>query len=676
MENKKNTLMNGFLEMQGIKDVKRYAKHHPIFRESVADHSYMTTLLATKFMDELQLDLDFKKVVELITYHDMGELGLESDFDAVKASEDDEYFTLKKQTELDKVKSLANKYDDKILDLHKEYNEQKTREAKFVKAVDRLECNIYEMSRGAEYFDSAEFIATYANEPCRQFPELLPFLRELQAYMKTKYEEVGRTWKEEYNVDFVPEKQNEPAYNVSAIPRINKLYDTLIIGAGPCGYTAALDLSKQGLSVGMVDSGSQLKLRKCYLEKKDRCIKCDPCNIAQGFGGTSFFDGIKFSTYPAGTGLLNFGSEEEIKAQYERAENLINSFGKPQRTHPDPAVIKAIADEFAAQDIEAKYYNSQKVGRNTMYDIGHNINKELEENNTDIFYHETVQSVSRENGHFNVITNKKKMLAKNIIVATGRSGYQFQEKLAKDLGLEYDETSSTGELGVRIEMPHQVFDKINGVYDDLKLKRKIDNDNELRTFCLCYKGLVRPYVFKHKGEKIITLDGGIVGVNGDGFTTNSVNTSINHRFSSTENFDTMYDIAKRANLNNRPISQDMGAFMSDSNDININPTIQTLRDVEPANINNHMPQNSLAYIKSMIYDIDEVLPGFADKDNIVYAPTLERRGIGRFNLDKNFMTNEKGVYVGGDAAGHFIGVLQAMVSGHVIADDILEKNSR
>ena len=40
------------------------------------------------------------------------------------------------------------------------------------------------------------------------------------------------------------------------------------------------------------------------------------------------------------------------------------------------------------------------------------------------------------------------------------------------------------------------------------------------------------------------------------------------------------------------------------------------------------------------------------------------------------MTNENGIYVGGDAAGHFIGVLQAMMSGHNIADDILKKSDK
>ena len=47
----------------------------------------------------------------------------------------------------------------------------------------------------------------------------------------------------------------------------------------------------------------------------------------------------------------------------------------------------------------------------------------------------------------------------------------------------------------------------------------------------------------------------------------------------------------------------------------------------------------------MIIDIDKVLPGFADKNNIVYAPSFELGGD-KYQLSKGFETNIEGLYIG------------------------------
>jgi len=193
-------LLDYFLEINKIKDVKRYSPYHKVFTESVADHSFMMVVLAIKFIDELKLDLNFKKVVQLITHHDFCEIGLATDYDAVKASADKNYQAEKETFENKNMEELAARHGKEILNLYMEYIRQETREARFVKALDKLEANVYEMMRGPKYFTDAPFIATYSNKAVRNFPELIPFLRELQTYMKREYEAAGLTWKDEYSV--------------------------------------------------------------------------------------------------------------------------------------------------------------------------------------------------------------------------------------------------------------------------------------------------------------------------------------------------------------------------------------------------------------------------------------------------------------------------------------------
>ena len=74
----------------------------------------------------------------------------------------------------------------------------------------------------------------------------------------------------------------------------------------------------------------------------------------------------------------------------------------------------------------------------------------------------------------------------------------------------------------------------------------------------------------------------------------------------------------------------------------------------------------------MIIDIDKVLHGFANKDNIVYSPSFELGGD-KYKLSKGFETNIEGLYIGGDACGFFRGLMQAMISGKIIGDDIINK---
>jgi len=191
-------LLEYFFELNKIKDVKRYKLHHKVFCESVADHCFSMILIAMKFMDEMKLDLDFKKVVKLIAHHDICELGLEEDFDAVRAKNNKEYALEKKAYEDKRIKELSAMYGDEVFELFDEYEKQQTREAKFVKALDKLETNIHEMARGAEFFDDAEFVAFYPKKAVEAFPELVPFYKELLEHMKAEYIRVGHPWRREY----------------------------------------------------------------------------------------------------------------------------------------------------------------------------------------------------------------------------------------------------------------------------------------------------------------------------------------------------------------------------------------------------------------------------------------------------------------------------------------------
>jgi putative hydrolase of HD superfamily len=187
-------ILGYFLEINKIKDVKRYAPYDPVFLESVADHSFLMIVMATKFIEELKLDLDYKRVVKLAMHHDYCEIGLAADYDTVKASKDKKYKAEKSSFESRNIKELGDRLGGDIADLYKEYEAQQTPESRFVKALDKLEACVYEMTRGVEHFKDPEFIALYPKEAVNNFPPLLPFYKELLAYMKPKYLAANFKW--------------------------------------------------------------------------------------------------------------------------------------------------------------------------------------------------------------------------------------------------------------------------------------------------------------------------------------------------------------------------------------------------------------------------------------------------------------------------------------------------
>ena len=63
--------------------------------------------------------------------------------------------------------------------------------------------------------------------------------------------------------------------------------------------------------------------------------------------------------------------------------------------------------------------------------------------------------------------------SKKIILATGRYGGLFLNGLSKKLEIDYDNNNFEGELGIRIEMPYNIFNKINGLFNDIKIKKRI-----------------------------------------------------------------------------------------------------------------------------------------------------------------------------------------------------------
>jgi len=118
--------------------------------ESVAEHTFSMMILAMNVMKDYKVKLDELKVYKMILVHDVCEIdaGDTTPYDEVSSSE-------KYKNEEKCIVRLAEEYKiPELISLWKEYEEQKSDEAKFVKKIDKLDMvlqsKIYAEQQGEE----------------------------------------------------------------------------------------------------------------------------------------------------------------------------------------------------------------------------------------------------------------------------------------------------------------------------------------------------------------------------------------------------------------------------------------------------------------------------------------------------------------------------------------------
>lgn len=172
---KARELLEALQIAERLKDVTRHCYTKNGRHESVAEHSWMMTLMAYFMKDEFP-EADMDRVVQMCIIHDLGECftGDIPTFDKTKAHEETEENLLYSW-----VRTLPENYANEMIALYEEMAERKTIESKIYKAIDGLEAliqhNISDLSTWIpkEY----ELNKTYADDKVA-FSEYLKELRE------------------------------------------------------------------------------------------------------------------------------------------------------------------------------------------------------------------------------------------------------------------------------------------------------------------------------------------------------------------------------------------------------------------------------------------------------------------------------------------------------------------
>ena len=193
-----------FLKIAGkLKTTLRYSELNlDARRESTADHSWRLSLMVFMVCQELSLDLNVHKAMKIALVHDLAE-SLTGDIDALVIARGEISIEEKNIGELQamtKIKNILSKDTGKeVFELWQEYEKGVTEEAKFVKALDKLETITQLIELGYKVYDAPDFIPTYADKHIEKFPKLVPMLNIIKIKLKAEYKKGNLKWKKSYN---------------------------------------------------------------------------------------------------------------------------------------------------------------------------------------------------------------------------------------------------------------------------------------------------------------------------------------------------------------------------------------------------------------------------------------------------------------------------------------------
>lgn len=152
-------------------------------KESSAEHTWSCLVLADYFMNKMKIKLDRLKVYELLLYHDLVEI--EAGDTPIHHEEERKN---KKEIELKALKKLVKELPEelrpKLLELFDEFEEENSVEARFAKAIDRIDAVIHELDYKFHWKGWSEAqLRKYNEAPLQEFPEIKEFFEEIVKFV-------------------------------------------------------------------------------------------------------------------------------------------------------------------------------------------------------------------------------------------------------------------------------------------------------------------------------------------------------------------------------------------------------------------------------------------------------------------------------------------------------------
>ncbi|MBQ7136498.1 MAG: FAD-dependent oxidoreductase [Bacilli bacterium] len=461
------------------------------------------------------------------------------------------------------------------------------------------------------------------------------------------------------------------------------MYDVVIVGAGPAGLFAAYELTKnKNLKVLLLDSGKFAKNRCRPMNKnKKACVNCNPCNIMSGYGGAGTFSDGKLNFIPklGKSDLFKYMSEQEAYDLIDDTEKIFNEFGMDSDIYPsNMGEAQDIKKKVALTGARLMLIKQKHLGSDKLPQYIQNFTDYLIDNNIEVLENSEVLDINSIEKNLHEITYRKgkadkKIKAKKVIVAPGRTGAKWIQELADKYNISY--VSQSIEIGVRVEVRREILEDVCSVIYDPTIFIKTDTyQDEIRTFCTNPGGFVAKENYY-----------GYICVNGHALKdikSNNSNFAFISKVSLTEPVTNTRQygesIARIANVlgDGKPIIQRLKDLKSGRRStwhrINKGFITPTLSDCVAGDLALVLPHRTITNILEGLEKLDKIIPGVNNDETLLYGPEIKFFS-NEITTNNQFKLENYDIYFVGDGAGKAGNIVTAAATGLVAARDILKQ---
>jgi uncharacterized FAD-dependent dehydrogenase len=269
------------------------------------------------------------------------------------------------------------------------------------------------------------------------------------------------------NIYFKDEEFTESKIELPNYPNVTNKQEVIVVGAGPAGLFAALQLIELGLKPIVIERGKDVRGRRRDLKaiNVDGIVNADS-NYCFGEGGAGTYSDGKLYT------------RSKKRGDVDRILQLLVAFG-------------------ATEEILVEAH--PHIGTNKLPQIIQDIREKIIECGGQVLFETRVTDILVKNNEVDgiVTQNGETIYAKKIILATGHSARDIFELLhKKDIFIE----AKPFALGVRAEHPQALIDSIQYSCDyrgeflppsPYSIVKQV-NGRGMYSFCMCPGGVIAP----------------------------------------------------------------------------------------------------------------------------------------------------------------------------------------